>query len=139
MSGFHVNVYTERICRVWFVLDEDFCAVPLGSTVSAEQNPDCGSEPDWLTYEAGEIGWDGVAQVPRTMDDGVAFGLAHGIAYWQPFLVEIRKPAYTRDYWGDWDVDYDASVIAVDPLPLVEAASRWEEWLGRGMQEAASL
>jgi hypothetical protein len=56
--------------------------------------------------------------------------LREGIAPRQEFLVRVERPCYTKDYWGEHDIDYgDATVVWRKPLPDGVDGMLWFAWI----------
>lgn len=93
--------------------------------------------PEWFFYEMGQEGLPGIIDPSNyswpnhDLDPWAVFALCNGIAPFQPFLLRIPMPHYSRTY-GDWgyeyDVEYDHEVIAVQPLSEKQKLQRWEAY-----------
>jgi hypothetical protein len=66
-------------------------------------------------------------------DGGCSFNISNqdsalreGIAPDQKFLVRMHRPTYTRDYWGEYDCDFDIEILHIEPLAAQEILRRWE-------------
>jgi len=62
-------------------------------------------------------------------DKWLRWALEEGIAPGQPFLVCIKEPRYTRDYYGEYDVEYDVDIVRVMPRTPTQALRAWSRVL----------
>lgn len=55
--------------------------------------------------------------------------LREGIAPGQQFVIRVSEPSYTKDCWGEYDVDYgDWEIVQRQPLPDGVAGMLWFAW-----------
>ena len=123
----HIDLYGEKVCRVWFYLEE-FC-------LSLERLNLAGDMPDWLDIELMQACWDEILELPRDDDERAVWALERGIAPGQAFLMEIRPPHYFKSGPYDcqeWDCEYDTQFVRAKPMLAQEAADQWEEWIKAG-------
>lgn len=124
-----VDILTPAECRIWFRLaGGDLDLKPCGTEA-------LGTEPEWLSFEVDQGGWDALAEYPldwRTGWERADWALERGIAPRQPFLMAIGQPEYTTtstQEGTEHDVFYSAEVLEVAPLREGHAARRWERWI----------
>lgn len=140
-----VNIYTERLVRVWLMLDpKDDLEI-----VACDVDEELGQPPEWFTYESGEGGWEMILNVPWLhsskdaegndwVESRLLWGLQEGIAPGQPFLVEFPCPHYTVSQTMDgteYDTDYDnVDIIQILPWSQKRIATAWEKELRATLQ-----
>ena len=95
-------------------------------------NEDLGMEfdddvPNWLDFELSEVGIDCVMDV----HDWPTWALNNGICCNQAFTIRVWKPAYSRDYFGEYDVDYEWELLGVASFAPSDTLAFWEHWLRR--------
>lgn len=127
----------EALEPYWKVLREGF-------------DPECppSPEPEWFEWEVSNGGietfigpaWkhpdDGDLMAPATW---AAWALEEGIAPEQPFLLRIGIPRYSRDYYGECDVDYEYNIERTLPLSSQEAFERWTKFFNEVRDDRAAL
>jgi hypothetical protein len=89
--------------------------------------------PEWLDYEMSNEGMAGIMEYcldyhwQDDMPTWVRFGMEHGIAPFQPFLLKLPMPHYSGpDYYGEYDVEYDYDIMHIVPQPIEETLMQWE-------------
>lgn len=134
----------EDAYQKWLDGHHDFGPPPMNMTPADEwhaHEDDCEAQrkrlgiPAWFYYEL-EVG-EGLQGIVESLLDWSStddlptwarFGLEHGIAPFQPFLLRLPRPLYTRDSEGEYDVEYDFGVMRVWPLDPDSALKRWERY-----------
>lgn len=118
----NVDLYEPGFVKVWLQLDCD-----LGFIGAADE---CiGETPIWLDDEVHMCGWESILGVDK--GDVLNWSLENGIVPHQPFLVSL-KPHWSRawcDYGYEWDVDFHAEVLYVEPMDFNRAADVLDAWL----------
>ncbi len=80
----------------------------------------------WLHEEISALDWKFFLGIPWR--EGLEWAMEHGIAPYQPFLIWIEPPIYSRDYWGETDVDPgEWDILAITPLSAEEILENWAE------------
>lgn len=105
------------IALVWFTLDED-----LHLQVETDVLP-----PEWFQEEECQVGLAELMDVA----DFEQWALENGFAGGQRVLLRFWPPEWSRDYWGEWDVEYQYEIAGFVPVPAEQAAAFWEEWISR--------
>lgn len=115
---------------VWLEADPcgDCCIGPAGDV--ADDQTAAEARHDWLAFELDAVGWDGLLDVNH---DAATWLLREGLAPGQPFLVWLR-PHYSRDYWGEHDLDVEWDVVARTHRSPEEAAAAWQAWIDAGYE-----
>lgn len=143
-----VNVYAKDVVRVWLKLD------PANDLrlVRCEVDATCGESPEWLDDDVDE-NWDIILEVgwrysTADVDENewpeahFLWGLEHGIAPGQPFLVELPTPNWYRcggyEYPNEWDVSYDPRVVRVWEWSQERCLAAWERALKEEVEYRAS-
>ena len=125
------NVYTPAFCEVWLRLETG------GHDLVVEELPkteEIGVKPDWIEFELGEVGWDGLLS-PEWHEgtSWMTWALEQGLCPYQPFLVWVGKPHYYRcggyEYPEEWDVEYDWEVIAHEHRNAKQAVRVWHRFV----------
>jgi len=106
-----IDLIGPDTCRIWFQIEGcdgvSRCGVGSCGIDPHEANPD-----SWYSWvqDAIEI----FIETATEPEDWDMWGLRQGIALYQPFLVELRPPVYSRcgEYGMDVDVDFDFDIIA---------------------------
>ena len=81
--------------------------------------------PGWLDFELCEVGWYCVFDIHNEAQ----FALEHGLCGGQTFSILVYPPVYTKDYWGECDVEYNWEMQDVTPLPSKHHLDFWTGWL----------
>lgn len=130
-----VNIYTPGECIVWLVL------VEYGEDYTPEEFEDVeeiGTPPKWLSRELEENdGWKTFLMPEHRAEKtglGWVFGttwtewaLREGIAPGQPFSVATQRPYYSRDYYGECDVEFYCDLHSIAPWPTERVLAAWEQ------------
>lgn len=114
----------------WETCDPPFVTILAVFDGGPEDGPTLlGSDPPnagWLDWEleAASLGnLLGIESIPSW-----DWMLREGIAPGQEFLVRIPRPTYTRDYWGEHDVEY-GDVEITWRQPTARPDLLWFAWL----------
>lgn len=127
-----IDVFTPTKAYLWLRLwwDGDDFDIELAGDAGV------GDRPAWLDYElSGEgPGWEGlIGADPCWLCNGFGtwtmWALKHGVAPRQPFLVCLHEPVYSRDYWGEHDVDYESEFVRAMPWPADRTTRTWHRYL----------
>lgn len=107
---------------VWLVVD---------STADGVETADdrwIGRRPHRFESAIYETGWESILGVAH-YDDWRDFLLREGLAPGQSFLVRVCFSSH-RDYWGEYDEDWDVEVVARERMLPDEHLLAWETELG---------
>jgi len=113
------------IALVWCVLDED-----LYPQVEVDILP-----PEWFQEEECNTGLADMMDV----SDFEQWALENGFAGGQRVLLRFWPPEWSRDYWGEWDVEYQYEIAGFEPMPAEQAVAFWEEWIARDYSDPEAL
>ena len=108
---------------VWLRFDPDYLDVDPGRA----DNRWIGRREDYFDRILAEVGWELILDTnlgPTWID----FLLTAGIAPGQPFLVHVRYSAQ-QNYWGEWNEDWDAEVVALAPWSAQRVRRAWDRAL----------
>ena len=105
-----------------------------------ESHLDKNGIPSWFFYEMSETGLSDILRQSFTWDHWdlgdvfdepwTEFGLRHGIAPFQPFLLSIPRPHYRGpDHDGEYYVEYNWDVLRIVPWPKEKVFSEWNKYL----------
>lgn len=93
---------------------------------------DCEGPPDnhWLAYEFDTCGNLGDILGASTGDEVERFLLENGIAPFQRFYLHISA-SYYKDYWGEYDSEFDYEVLNIEPWDTNRICTEWEAFWAR--------
>ncbi len=132
-----VNVYAQPVCYIWLHVVRDY----MDLTVEPYTADTFGAAPEWFHYEMDNTSWPDVISPERKnrweTDDFTGtwndWALAEGLCPGQPFLVEFKKPCWSKSgyEYEEWDVEYYWEIVARASHSPKQAARAWDQWIKR--------
>ena len=90
-------------------------------------------DASWLSGELSISDINTILDVPSAST--ATWLLNNGLCPTQHFRVRVQEPTYSRDYEGEWDVEWsDYEIVWREPLTAEEVASRWAQWIIEGYE-----
>jgi len=118
------NVYTTDEQLVWLFVDTDDDGPERAGVDSI------GRCNYWHDSTIDDSGWDAVLGLQAgTWYDWL---MAEGVAPGQRFLVRLRFST-SQNYFGEWDGEWDAEVVAREPWSAERSAAAWWQVVAGGM------
>lgn len=125
------DAYTEKEVYLWHKLTYDGRG-DLDPQTCGEDS--LGGRPEWFLQED-DTSLDTILSPEGTYanygghefrDQWIRWALQEGLAPGQPFLVRIGQPHYSKDYYGECDVEWDVEVVRAMPRTPKQAVRAWD-------------